>query len=271
MNTPTRSLPTPLPEKITLHKIRVGCAGWSIPNAHRQNFTDVGSTLERYASCLDAVEINSSFYRPHQAKTYARWAASVPETFRFSVKVPKIITHEQGLLGTAPLVDQFLGECLALGDKLGGLLVQLPPRLDFDARRANAFFGLLRRRVPHGVAIACEPRHSGWFGAKALRVWARHDVNRIAADPAPLAWIEGAVPTHSGQWRYWRLHGSPRRYFSAYSQDFLAKLATSLKLAALAREAWVIFDNTAQGHAVADAFRLQGLLATGTKTIAEPE
>ena len=263
MDMPSTSSTSPgKPGRRIAHEIRIGCAGWSIPGEHRHFFGEHGSVLERYASRLDAVEINSSFYRPHQARTYARWAASVPEAFRFSVKVPKAITHEHALRGTSLLVDRFLGECLELGDKLGGLLVQLPPRLDFDARNANAFFGLLRRRLPDRVAIACEPRHPGWFAAKAIPVWSRHDVNRIAADPVPVAGTDGGVPGNAGQWRYWRLHGSPRRYFSAYSQEFLAKLVPALKQAAKTTDVWVIFDNTAQGHAAADAIRLQGLIAS---------
>ena len=255
--------PTSAAEQNATQKIRIGCAGWSIPREHRELFSEHASALERYASRFDAVEINSSFYRPHQAKTYERWAASVPEDFRFSVKVPKSITHEQTLLGTAPLVDQFLDECLALGDKLGGLLVELPPRLGFDGRRANAFFGLLRRRLPDRVAIACEPRHAGWFSEKADEVWHRHQVNRIAADPASPAWADGGIPGHEGRWCYWRLHGSPRRYSSAYSTEFLTALTTSLQHAVQAADAWVIFDNTAQGHASADAAKLQKLLSSG--------
>jgi uncharacterized protein YecE (DUF72 family) len=251
----------PGPHPHISHCIRIGCAGWSIPGEHRHLFSGAGSVLERYASRLDGVEINSSFYRPHQPKTYARWASSVPETFRFSVKVPKAITHEGALVGTAPLVDRFLGECLELGNRLGGLLVQLPPGLHFDAGKANAFFGLLRRRLPDEVAIACEPRHASWFDPKTQAIWSRYDVNRIGADPSPVTGADASVPLRCGQWRYWRLHGSPRRYYSAYSHEFLAKLVPLLKQAAQTRDVWVIFDNTAQGHAVADALKLQRLVA----------
>ena len=69
-----------------------------------------GSHLERYGAILDAVEINSSFYRPHRTATYERWAASVPEDFRFAVKVPKAITHERRLKDVGDLLDRFLSE-----------------------------------------------------------------------------------------------------------------------------------------------------------------
>ena len=77
----------------------VGCAGWSIPRQHASYFPSEGSHLERYARFLPAVEINSSFYRPHKPATYARWAASVPDGFRFLFKLPRAITHERRLRG----------------------------------------------------------------------------------------------------------------------------------------------------------------------------
>ncbi|MDQ3815662.1 MAG: DUF72 domain-containing protein, partial [Armatimonadota bacterium] len=77
--------------------IYIGCAGWSIPSPHAPEFPAAGSHLERYAARFPAVEINSSFYRPHRPQTYERWAAAVPTHFQFAVKVPKIITHERRL------------------------------------------------------------------------------------------------------------------------------------------------------------------------------
>src|ERR1700733_604079 len=118
---------TPLP-------LWVGTAGWSVPSRYAAELPPGGSHLERYARRLDAVEINSSFYRPHQRKTYQRWAWSVPAGFRFSVKLPKAMTHEQRLADCGALLDRFVSEVTGLGDRLGVLLVQLPPQLAFDGR-----------------------------------------------------------------------------------------------------------------------------------------
>ena len=79
----------------------VGYAGWSIPRQYAEHFPEQGAHLERYAQRLTAVEINSSFYRPHRPATYARWAAVVPEAFKFAVKVPKEITHTRRLRDVA--------------------------------------------------------------------------------------------------------------------------------------------------------------------------
>lgn len=237
---------------------RIGCAGWSIPAEHRHLFGPGDSGLARYATRFDAVEINSSFYRPHQRKTYQRWADTVPPDFRFSVKAPKAITHEQRLERSGAALDRFVDEIEGLGDKLGGVLVQLPPSLMFDARIAANFFAMLRRRVSAG--IACEPRHASWFAAASDVLWERYGIARVGADPA--LHDEAAIAVGKGAWRYWRWHGSPRMYYSAYGEDRLQSLAAQVRTSTPARaEPWIIFDNTAQGHATADAARLQALLA----------
>src|SRR5206468_3530182 len=127
-------------------KVYIGVAGWSVPKQHAAGFPAEGSHLERYARCFPAVEINSSFYRPHQPKTYARWAASVPQDFRFAVKVPKEITHTRRLIGTPELLDRFIGEVSTLGDRLGPLLVQLPPSLKCNVGTVREFFEVLRQK-----------------------------------------------------------------------------------------------------------------------------
>ena len=111
---------------------------------------------------------------------------------------------------------------------------------------------MLRRRL--AVEIACEPRHPSWFEADVERLWARHGVARVAADPVrtPAA----AEPGGNGDWHYWRWHGSPRIYYSAYDDARLHALATALRAHGRTRPAWCIFDNTAHGHAVEDAARL---------------
>src|SRR5688572_16969084 len=125
----------------------VGTASWALPRDEQPNFASEGTHLVRYASRFNAVEINSSFYRPHRTKTYERWASSVPEEFRFSVKVPKAITHERRLRESEVLLDAFLAEAGGLGAKLGCLLVQLPPSFVFDHDDIASFFNALRERT----------------------------------------------------------------------------------------------------------------------------
>lgn len=242
-----------------MEAIEIGTAGWSIPRQVAGEFAVEGTTLERYASRLPVVEINSSFYRPHRLSTWARWRDSTPAGFRFSVKVPKIITHERKLTEFEEPLAAFLEQAQALGEKLAVLLVQLPPKLAFERERANAFFGALASRST--AVIACEPRHLSWFTAEADALLVAHRVARVAADPA----IGDATPSPGG-WRelsYWRLHGSPVMYRSSYA-DRIAHFAALLSCEARARhDTWCIFDNTASSAAAADALALQALVRNG--------
>src|ERR1700735_1146646 len=120
------------PTAISSAAMRIGCAGWNVPKQHMAVFSAAGSHLHRYARQFNAVEINSSFYRPHRRSTYERWAASVPKDFRFSAKLPRAITHHARLADPEAALDVFAAEVLGLGEKLGPLLAQLPPSLAFD-------------------------------------------------------------------------------------------------------------------------------------------
>jgi uncharacterized protein YecE (DUF72 family) len=236
--------------------IRIGVAGWNIPPQHKAAFAGEGTHLARYAQRFNAVEINSSFYRPHRPTTYARWAASVPQHFRFAVKLPREITHRRKLIDVDEPLDRFLGESDALGDKRGPVLVQLPPSLAFDEATSVAFFENLRRRFDGQVA--CEPRHPNWFGDAVDAALARLRIARVAADPAPVP--RAATP---GGWPglvYYRLHGSPKMYYSAYDPAQLDTITHALAQATgQGCAAWCIFDNTARGEATTNAMSLMEL------------
>jgi uncharacterized protein YecE (DUF72 family) len=228
--------------------IHIGTAGWNFPRD--LDFPIEGSGLGRYAARFDCVEINSSFYRPHQRKTYERWAASTPAGFRFAVKVPQTITHERRLVEIDDLLARFLHETDGLGDKRGPLLVQLPPSLRFEASSVEAFLGIWRRRTDAPTVL--EPRHASWLMAEPERLLAAFKVARVAADPAIVP--EAVEP---GGWRdltYRRLHGSPVIYESAYAPSVLDALSARL---AEEPNTWCIFDNTKFGAATRDALAVK--------------
>lgn len=238
----------------------IGTAGWSIPSPLREAFPGDGSHLERYAERLPVVEINSSFYRPHQRKTYARWAASVGQDFRFSVKLPKTISHARYAPGLEPAIERFADEVAGLGDKLGVVLVQFPPSLAYDQGPAER---LLLSVATHIVCpLVCEPRHASWFTPAADALLEGLRVARVAADP-PTA--PGA--DQPGGWaglRYRRLHGSPRIYYSPYETDALDRLELTIAGEASTATSWCIFDNTAAGAATENALALQAAFAART-------
>jgi uncharacterized protein YecE (DUF72 family) len=229
--------------------IRVGTAGWSIPRESRDCFASEGSILERYGAVFNCVEINSTFYSTHRRTTYERWAQSVPENFAFSVKAPREITHVRKLANCAPALTQFVAETSALGRKREVLLVQLPPSLAYNATVAGDFFDGLRSIYEGDVAF--EPRHASWFDP-AVEAWLDSiGISRVAADPPPASQKFG--PGGSRRLVYYRLHGSPHTYYSAYEPEAIVRIGSAL---AAAPRAWCVFDNTAAGAAIPNALQM---------------
>lgn len=220
-------------------------------------FPGEGSHLERYARQFSMVEVNSSFYRPHRRSTYVRWAESTPPEFSFAVKLPKQITHEHRLRDVDTLVDDFTSQVAGLGEKLGVILVQLPPSLEFDPTSATDIFSQLRQKQL--AQIACEPRHPSWFDPPAEELLRGWNVSRVAADPAIVP--AAAEPGGDPRVIYIRWHGSPRMYYSKYSESALGQLADSIgRAATVVEEAWLVFDNTAEGAAAENALQLAAIL-----------
>jgi uncharacterized protein YecE (DUF72 family) len=235
--------------------IRIGTAGWTIPTAAAGAFPSGGSSLERYSERFDCAEINSSFHRSHRLDTWRRWASAVPDSFRFSAKLSKEITHKRRLIDCSEPLAAALAEMEELGDRLAILLVQLPPSLAFDPAVVEPFLTALRARWDRHSA--CEPRHPSWFEPRADALLADRRIARVAADPAKVP-----AAAEPGGWRglaYYRLHGSPVLYRSSYDDGRLEALAA--RLAAAAIPTWCIFDNTASSAATGDALKLQRLLA----------
>ena len=236
----------------------VGTAGWAIPKANAQAFAGAGPHLQRYAAVMRCVEINSTFYRLPRERTLVRWVETTPEHFRFSVKLSKEITHGKKLERCGAELASFYSAMQPLGDKLGPTLVQLPPKLAFEAGTAHEFFTTLREL--HRGEVVVEPRHESWFTAAVDRLLRDFEVARAMADP-PAGSVAAATPGGWNGLRYFRLHGSPRKYWSAYEDDVLRQVAAAAQ--AGASTTWVIFDNTAQGHALGNALTLQAMLEQG--------
>lgn len=245
--------------------MRIGTAGWSISKEAAASFAGEGRHLERYARVLNCAEINSSFHRSHRREVYERWATETPPSFRFSVKLPRSITHEGRLRRAREPLQRFLAEATGLGQRLVVLLVQLPPSFAFETRPVNTFFNLLRQLS--AAAVVCEPRHASWFTPRADQALAALEVSRAAADPA--RWPEAARP---GGWLgpqgdgrgavlYHRWHGTPRVYWSRYEAAWVAERAAELRQWPEEADCWCIFDNTASGAAISNALELQAMVS----------
>lgn len=260
--------------------IRIGTAGWSLPSRWQDRFPEGDTHLHRYAGVLGAVEIDRTFRKTPRPSTFARWADSVPGDFRFSVKLPREITHDRRLEEAEEPLEEFLEPVAELGDRLGPLLIQLPPSLAFEVDTAARFLEVLRGLRPGPDVL--EPRHESWFIGEAGALLAEHRVARAAADP-PRADDDGR-PGGWGELAYFRLHGRPRTYYSAYRQggdphldDAAAAggedgegpgaaagldpwIARVRAAAETHGEVWCVFDNTAAGEGTGDALAAVGRL-----------
>ena len=242
--------------------MRIGTAGWSIPRDVADSFPGDGPQLERYAHVLDCVEINSSFYRSHREQTWARWAGTTPEDFRFSAKLPRAITHDARLVDSHEPLQRFIGEAGALGRKLAVVLVQLPPSLAFEDKVAGGFFTQLRNA--YKGAVVCEPRHATWFTDAADKALAGWHVARAGVDPArPESAAQPGGWRGHGAVRYYRWHGSPRVYWSRYGLDWLRERHDDIVRTADKEDVWCVFDNTASGAAAANALELRAMRHRG--------
>jgi uncharacterized protein YecE (DUF72 family) len=233
--------------------IRIGTAGWSIPRAAASRFDAAGTHLERYARRFDCAEINSSFHRPHAVTTYAKWRASTPPAFRFAVKIPRTISHDLKLQEAREPFAAFLAQTDGLADKRGPMLLQLPPSLSFDRSVVTRFLSMVRR--VYGGPMVCEPRHATWFSPLVGALLKRYRIARVAADPPQVP--DSTTPAGWPRVAYFRLHGSPRTYWSRYDEPAVAALAETITRITTAEEIWCVFDNTASGAAIDNAWELR--------------
>jgi uncharacterized protein YecE (DUF72 family) len=248
--------------------IRVGTAGWSIPRAATSRFDSAGTHLERYARRFDCAEINSSFHRPHAATTYAKWRASTPPAFRFAVKIPRAITHDLKLQRAREPFITFLAQTDGLAEKRGPLLLQLPPSLNFEGPVVTRFLNMVR--LVYAGPIVCEPRHATWFSPVVASLLERYRISRVAADPPPVP--EATTPAAWAGVAYFRLHGSPRTYWSRYDENAIAEVAATVGRITTAEQVWCVFDNTASGAAIENAWELRQRVsvdpASGSRLVA---
>lgn len=277
-----------MPERGPAGRVRIGISGWTY-RSWRGDFYPPGlvhrGELAYVAERLGSIEINASFYSLQRPSSYLTWREQTPDGFVFAVKGGRFVTHMKQLLDIeTALANFFASGVLALGNKLGPLLWQLPQRMRFDADRLNRFFELLPRTTMAAAALAAhhndkvptdralietevdlpirhavEPRSEDFGSPAALEVLRANDIALVASDGA------GAWPlftTVTADFAYVRLHGSRELYASGYDDGELARWADRIRRwAAAGCDVYVYFDNDARGYAPHDALRLQALLA----------
>lgn len=269
--------------------VRIGISGWTYPR-WRGTFYPRGlpqrQELRYAAERMNSVEINGSFYSLQRRSSFEIWAASVPEDFVFAVKGGRFITHMKKLSGIeTPLANFFASGVLALDQKLGPILWQLPPNLGFNADRMDSFFAQLPRsassaaeiaahhdqRIPddraltkavhprHRLRHAIEPRHESFRTPEFYRLLRRYKMALVISDN-PGKWpIFTEITTDL---MYVRLHGHDQLYVSGYSDHELNEWAAKIRSwTERGCDVYVYFDNDAKVHAPFDAMSLMERLA----------
>ena len=238
-------------------RIRVGCSGWHYADWEGRFYPrglPRSAWLTHYARELETVEINRSFYGLPSERAWDAWREAVPRRFRFAVKASRFITHVKRLRGCQEAVTTLLAGAARLGDRLGPVLYQLPPRWRADPERLAAFAAALPRR-PRQVF---ELRDPSWLAEEVLAVLRRERLGFCCFHMPGLEtpWIA------TSRCAYARFHGAGERYAGRYPRADLRRFARRLReLAETAGEVWVYFNNDHRAYAVRNALELREMLA----------
>jgi uncharacterized protein YecE (DUF72 family) len=235
-----------------LGQARIGCSGWQYRHWRGAFYpSDLPQTrwLEYYASQFNTVEINNTFYRLPEASAFATWRKRVPPGFLYTVKASRFLTHMKKLKDPKPPLDRLLSRARSLGQALGPILYQLPPRWNIDVARLTAFLRSLPRRRLHAI----EFRDPSWYTDEVFELLTEHQVACCVHDMAGSATGRQRI----GPFVYARFHG-PARYSGRYDDrtldDWAVWLAAHLQEG---RPVFAYFNNDLGGHAPEDALRLR--------------
>lgn len=237
-------------------QVHVGTSGWNYDHWRGSFYPEKGSKaawLEYYTAIFETVELNATFYRSLRPIVFTHWYHRTPAGFIWAVKANRFITHIRRLHDAAEPLTRFCDSLIPLKEKLGPVLLQLPPGLGFDPGAAEAFCQLL----PKTLRFTMEARHGSWFSDSALEMLQRYRIAWCISDTAGRYPYREAVTT---DFVYVRLHGSQVLYASNYSEEELQQWAD--KISVWNQETFVYFDNDAMAYAPRNALRLREILTT---------
>lgn len=229
----------------------IGTSGWQYRDWRGPVYPEgvpVARWLEHYVTLFDTVEVNNAFYRLPSAETFAAWRQRTPPGFVVTVKTSRYLTHIKRLVEPEESVDLFADRAKHLGDRLGPLLLQLPPRFAAAADRLEA---TLARFAHHGMRVAVEVRDDSWYAGDVRSVLARYDAPLVWADrrsrPVGPLW-------RTASWGYVRLHegasAQPPGYGRAALESWTGRINGSF---GPQDDVYVYFNNDPHGCAVKDA------------------
>ena len=209
--------------------------------------------LPFYVQHFNTVELNASFYRQPQARTFAHWKETTPIGFKFSVKVSRFITHIRRLRDVEDALLKCYSSAAELGDKLGAFLYQLPPQMKADESTLLYFLKQLKPSCHH----VFEFRNVSWFNDTIFRLLQAHKAGFCVMDMPGL----NCPAVATADYAYFRFHGASSKYSSNYSEAELSRWANKIRgLAKDIKTFYIYFNNDHNAYAVINAARLRQML-----------
>ncbi len=238
--------------------IYIGTSGWNYETFIGSIFdkkTPKRKYLETYCKFFNSVELNASFYRSFPKRTWEGWYNRTPDGFIWSVKASRFITHIKRLDVDKDSIDYFFSQAGLLREKLGVVLFQLPPTLEFKRETFLKFLKLL----PFHVPVALEARHGSWFKKEVYEILKEKGLSFVISHTAGKYPIEKVF---TADFLYIRLHGANALYRGSYGEEGLKEWIDLIRV--FSKKTFIYFDNTADGSAAKDALLLKKLLHEGT-------
>ncbi|MEA3003572.1 MAG: hypothetical protein QOH81_2360 [Sphingomonadales bacterium] len=236
--------------------VRIGCSGWIYRHWRGIFYPEKVPQKDwfaHYAANFDTVEINNSFYRLPSADTFDKWRAQAPPGFRYAVKANRFLTQAKKLKDCEAPLERFLTPTRHLGETLGPILYQLPPRFRVNRERLAEFIALLPRDLVH----VFEFREKSWLSEEILALLDEGGASFCAHDmpgSATPLWAAGPIA-------YVRFHGGEGKYWGRYSDEGLLSWTEWIVVQAKSgRDVWCYFNNDIGGHAIHDALTLRSMV-----------
>ena len=212
--------------------------------------------LEFYAARFNTVELNASFYRWPRDASFAGWRRRLPPGFRFTVKAPRALSHARRLYGPEYWIGRVRDAVRLLEDRLGVVLVQLPP----DQARDDSRLAYFLDRWPRDLRLAIEFRHDSWLDEAVFALLQAHHAAYVVMSGAGLPCVLQAT----ADFAYVRLHGPDDQhlYAGSYPDEAMAWWADRIaEWLAQGRDVYAYFNNDADANAVRNATTLRAQLA----------
>ncbi len=239
-----------------------GTSGLLLPVPNKEFYPEEfkeKSRLHYYGSLFNSIEINSSFYKMPMASTIAKWAADVPEDFKFTFKLLRDITHAKELIFEPDLLTEFMSRISAVGDKKGTLLVQFPGSIRTTSiRQVEYLFSALKAQVlNHPWEIAVEFRQREWYQEETYELLSQYGLGLVLHDKLSEG---GMVMDLDTDYIYLRFHGPAGNYKGSYSTDFLQEYGSYIREWLVQGKVVYSYFNNTMGSAVDNLHTLRNIV-----------